>query len=40
MLEIISALTPGKTVDLKLLRNQGEVVVQIKVGKRPKPRAR
>jgi len=39
MLEIISALTPGKTVDLKLLRNQGEVVVQVKVGKRPKPKA-
>ena len=39
MLEIISALTPGKTADLRLLRNQGEVVVQVKVGKRPKPKA-
>ncbi|GAB4115257.1 MAG: Do family serine endopeptidase [Sideroxydans sp.] len=39
MLEIISALMPGKTVDLRLLRNQGEVVVQVKVGKRPKPKA-
>ncbi|MDP2759752.1 MAG: trypsin-like peptidase domain-containing protein [Sideroxyarcus sp.] len=38
MLEIISALMPGKTVALRLLRNQGEVVVQVKVGKRPKPR--
>ncbi|MFA7300469.1 MAG: Do family serine endopeptidase, partial [Sideroxydans sp.] len=36
MLEIISALTPGKAVSLKLLRNQNEVVVQVKVGKRPK----
>ena len=39
MLGIISALTPGKTADLRLLRNQGEVVVQVKVGKRPKPKA-
>lgn len=39
MLEIISALTPGKTVELRLLRNQGEVAVQVKVGKRPKPKA-
>jgi len=38
MLEIISALMPGKTVALRLLRNQGEVVVQVKVGKRPKPK--
>ncbi len=40
MLEIISALTPGKTVSLLLLRNQNEVAVQVKVGKRPKPKAR
>ncbi len=39
MLEIISALTPGKTVGLRLLRNQGEVLAQVKVGKRPKPKA-
>ncbi len=39
MLEIISALTPGKTVALRLLRNQGEVVIQVKVGRRPKPKA-
>ena len=38
MLETISALTPGKTVGLKLLRNQNEVVVQVRVGKRPKPK--
>ncbi len=39
MLETISALAPGKTVPLKLLRNQAEVVVQVRVGKRPKPKA-
>lgn len=39
MLEIISALPPGKSVALRLLRNQGEVVVQVIVGKRPKPKA-
>ncbi|MDO8341353.1 MAG: Do family serine endopeptidase [Candidatus Woesebacteria bacterium] len=38
MLETISALVPGKAVALKLLRNQAEVVVQVKVGKRPKPK--
>ncbi len=38
MLETISALAPGKVIVLKLLRNQTEVVVQVKVGKRPKPK--
>lgn len=38
MLETISALAPGKTVLLKLLRNQTEVAVQVKVGKRPRPK--
>jgi serine protease DegQ len=38
MLETISALTPGKVVVLKLQRNQTEVVVQVKVGKRPRPK--
>lgn len=38
MLETISALTPGKIVVLKLLRNQTEIVVQVKVGKRPRPK--
>jgi serine protease DegQ len=38
MLETISGLTPGKVVVLKLLRNQETVVVQVKVGKRPRPR--
>ena len=40
MLETISSLQPGKVTVLKLLRNQREVVVQVKVGKRPKPRQR
>jgi len=39
MLETISALQPGKVVVLKLMRNQAEVVVQVKIGKRPKPKA-
>ncbi len=38
MLDTIAALPPGKIVVLKLLRNQTEIVVQVKVGKRPKPR--
>jgi serine protease DegQ len=38
MLEVISAITPGKTVPLKLMRNQTEKVLQITVGKRPKPK--
>jgi len=40
MLETISSLPPGKVAILKLLRNQREVVVQVKVGKRPRPRAK
>jgi serine protease DegQ len=39
MLETISALSPGKVAILKLLRNQSEIVIQVKVGKRPKPKA-
>jgi len=38
MLETISSIVPGKVSALKLLRNQQEVVVQVKVGKRPKPK--
>jgi serine protease DegQ len=39
MLETISALAPGKEAALMLLRNQSEIVIQVKVGKRPKPKA-
>jgi serine protease DegQ len=39
MLETISALPPGKEAALLLLRNQSEIVIQVKVGKRPKPKA-
>jgi serine protease DegQ len=39
MLETISALPPGKVALLKLMRNQSEVAIQVKVGKRPKPKA-
>ena len=39
MLETISALPPGKEAALMLLRNQSEIVIQVKVGKRPKPKA-
>jgi serine protease DegQ len=38
MLETISAIPPGKVVVLRLLRNEHEVVVQVKVGKRPLPK--
>ncbi len=38
MLETISALPPNKVTPLKLLRNQNEIIVQVTVGKRPKPR--
>jgi serine protease DegQ len=38
MLEVISAITPGNTVPLKLMRNQSEKVLQVTVGKRPKPK--
>ncbi len=38
MLETISSLSPGKVVVFKLLRNQREVVVQVQVGKRPRPK--
>jgi serine protease DegQ len=36
MLELISALSPGKIVPIKLMRNQTELNVQVKVGKRPR----
>jgi serine protease DegQ len=39
MLETIAALQPGNSVTLKLLRNQKEVIVQLKIGKRPRPKA-
>jgi serine protease DegQ len=38
MLETISGMPPGKVTMLKLLRNEHEVVVQVKVGKRPRPK--
>ncbi|CAG9934044.1 trypsin-like peptidase domain-containing protein [Candidatus Nitrotoga arctica] len=38
MLETISSLPPGKVVVFKLLRNQREVVLEVKVGKRPRPK--
>ena len=38
MLEAISGLPPGKVAVLKLLRNQQEIVVQVKIGKRPRPK--
>jgi serine protease DegQ len=38
MLETVSALPPGETVPLKLLRNQSEIILQVKIAKRPKPK--
>ncbi|MBU1427014.1 MAG: Do family serine endopeptidase [Gammaproteobacteria bacterium] len=39
MLETISSLPPGKEAALMLLRNQSEIELKVKVGKRPKPKA-
>ncbi len=38
MLETITSLPPGKVAALTLLRNQSEIVIKVKVGKRPRPR--
>lgn len=38
MLETIASLPPGKSVSLKLLRNQKEVMAQVKIGRRPRPK--
>jgi serine protease DegQ len=38
MLETVATLQPGKVVALKLLRNQKEVVLQVKIGRRPIPK--
>lgn len=38
MLETVASLLPGKSVSLTLLRNQKEIVVQVKIGRRPKPK--
>jgi len=37
MLNLIAALTPGEQATLKILRNDEEALVQIKVGTRPRP---
>ena len=39
MLDVISAIPPGKTVPLKLIRNQAAKELQVTIGKRPRPRA-
>ena len=39
MLETVANLPPGKVVALKLLRNGATISLQVKIGKRPKPRA-
>ncbi len=38
MLETISSLPPGKVVAFKLWRNQREIAMEVKVGKRPRPK--
>ena len=35
MLNLVAALSPGKTVTLTILRNSSERSVKVKVGKRP-----
>jgi len=39
MLETVSNLMPGKVVPVKMMRNGAEMLVQVKIGKRPKPKA-
>lgn len=40
MLDTVANLPPGKVVPIKLRRNESEMVLQVKIGKRPKPAAR
>jgi serine protease DegQ len=39
MLNLIAALSPGKTATITVIRNQAEKLVKINVGKRPRPTA-
>jgi serine protease DegQ len=39
MLETVANLMPDKIVPVKMMRNGAEAVVQVKIGKRPKPKA-
>ena len=39
MLETVANLPPGKVVPVKLLRNGTTMSLQVKIGKRPEPRA-
>jgi len=36
-LNLIAALEPGKQATLKILRNRAEMLIEVNVGKRPKP---
>ncbi|MGH8731828.1 MAG: Do family serine endopeptidase [Burkholderiales bacterium] len=40
MLNLIAALEPGKQASLKILRNHAEMLIEVNVGKRPKPSRR
>jgi len=40
MLNLIAALEPGKQATLKVLRNRAEMLIEVNVGKRPKPSRR
>ena len=40
MLNLIAALEPGKHATLKILRNRAEMMIEVNVGKRPKPSRR
>lgn len=40
MLNLVAEAQPGKTANLKVLRNNAEVAMKLTVGKRPKPKAR
>ena len=40
MLNLIAALEPGKQATLKIMRNRAEMLIEVNVGKRPKPSRR
>jgi len=38
MIDRIAALKPGSNIALKLRRNNGNITLQVNIGKRPPPR--
>jgi len=40
MLDLIAALSPGQTATITVIRNQAEKLIEVTIGKRPKPKPR